>query len=269
MTDQYPTRRTPVGSLLSRLNYALLPGHCLLCKSDSRKPLDLCDVCDQDLPRIGRHCEVCSVPLPNLESDSEPDAEPNIISRPITCGECLSHPPAFSLTLAPYLYQAPVDHLIGRFKFKGDLVAGKVLGGLLARYIVKLSRKHDVIQPDIILPVPLHWRRQLYRGFNQANELAFTLGQRLDIPVNNKLVKRVIHTRSQLNLNPEQRQANLRNAFALRGTDSHQKVEGRSFAIVDDVITTGSTTNSMASLLMAKGARQIVVWAVARTVLEY
>jgi ComF family protein len=288
MTDycsppQIPTRRlfTRFNYTLSyALSYALLPGHCVLCKSTAERPLDLCAFCENDLPLIGRQCAICSVPLPNLGSDSKQEMGQDIKPGSTTCGDCLNQPPVFSHTLAPYLYQSPVDHLLSRFKFSGDLVAGKVLGQLLAQHVAKHTNRHTdkhtnkynnkrtVTSPDQILPVPLHWRRQFKRGFNQANEIAMILGQTLGIPVNNRLVKRVVHTPSQLKLNHQQRQKNLRNAFAMSNTGNGQSIRDKSFAIVDDVITTGSTADSLAKLLIKNGARQVAVWAIARTVLE-
>lgn len=251
---QIPWRR-----FSTRFSYALLPGHCKLCKSDSLRWLDICALCESDLPDIGDHCDICSEPF----SQPRPEA--------LTCGQCLNRTPHFTRTDIPYLYKAPIDRLLIAFKFKGDLVAGKILGELLNQHLsqqVEQPMKHGFAAPEAIIPVPLHWRRRFGRGFNQAQELAISLSQGLNIPVNNKLVLRKNHTPAQINLDREERLHNLRNAFAISSAACSEQIEGKSFAIVDDVLTTGSTANAIAKLLIDNGAAQVIVWAVARATLE-
>lgn len=263
MTDNECFPQTPWRRFSTRLSYALLPGHCKLCKSDSMRNLDLCALCESDLPDIGHHCNICSEPFPS--------PQPNTPVSLLTCGNCLnsaSHfTPHFSHAHIPYLYKAPVDRLLISFKFKGDLVAGKVLGELLSQHIEQRI-KHGLVIPEVLIPVPLHWRRRFGRGFNQAHELTISLSKRLNIPVNNKLVLRKTHTPAQHNLNREQRLRNLRGAFSVSRYACAEQIEGKSFAIVDDVLTTGSTANAIAKLLIDNGAVQVMVWAVARAALE-
>ncbi len=257
--------------LLTWLSYALLPGHCLLCKSDTKRRFDLCAVCEQDLPCIGTRCDICSVPVHSailIDSNSEPDPLQQRKPKLVTCGNCQHHPPPFSATIIPYLYQAPVDQLIWRFKYKGNLVAGRVLAQLLAKNIRALHKTEGAIKPDFIIPVPLHWRRRFSRGFNQACELAVVVGRQLEIPVTKRLIKRVIHTPAQQSVNRKQRQSNTPHSFVVRATKPECEIKGRSFAIIDDVMTTGSTVNAIARLLVKNGAAQVVVWAIARTPLE-
>jgi ComF family protein len=260
ITDNELSPQTTWRRFSTRFSYTLLPGHCKLCKSDSMRSLDLCALCESDLPDIGRHCNICSEPFSNPQAD-----DPDVSS--LICGNCLKGKTLFSHARIPYLYQAPIDHLLISFKFKGDLVAGKVLGELLSQHTEKCI-KHGLIAPDMIIPVPLHWRRRFGRGFNQAHELAISLSKRLNIPVNDKLVLRKTYTRAQHHLNREQRLHNLRNAFAVNSSARIEQIEGKSFAIVDDVLTTGSTANAIAKLLIDNGAVRVVVWAVARAALE-
>ncbi|MBV1931084.1 MAG: ComF family protein [Porticoccaceae bacterium] len=259
MTDNERFRPTPWRLFSTRFSYMLLPGHCKLCKSDSMRSLDLCALCESDLPDIGDHCNICSEPSAN--------PWPKALAKPLTCGNCLNRTPYFSHAHIPYLYKAPIDRLLISFKFKGDLVAGKVLGKLLSQHIEQCI-KHDLAVPQAIIPVPLHWWRRLGRGFNQAHELAMTLSKHLNIPVNNKLVLRKTHTSAQHHLNREQRLHNLRDAFSVSRYACAEQIEGKSFAIVDDVLTTGSTANAIAKLLIDNGAARVVVWAVARAALE-
>lgn len=250
--------------LLKFLNYTFLRGHCVLCNTASGRAFDLCRVCEDHLPRIGHHCKVCCVSLTSIAAGS--GSSINIDTAPALslCGACLKQTPAYSQTHIPYTYQPPVDHLLWRFKFSGDLAAGQVLARLLAQYI----GERNIGKVDMIVPVPLHWRRQLNRGFNQARELAVTVGNILDIPVSSGVVQRTGHTHAQQGLNRRQRQSNLSNSFAINAASTQQLIKDKSIVIIDDVVTTGSTVEAIAKLLINNGAAQVKICAVARTPLE-
>jgi ComF family protein len=102
---------------------------------------------------------------------------------------------------------------------------------------------------DMAVPVPLHWRREWERGFNQAEALAMAIG----VPVSRAL-RRVRATRSQTELPSSQRHRNVRHAFALTGAAA---VRGRIVLLVDDVSTTGATLADCARVLKAAGAREV------------
>ena len=113
----------------------------------------------------------------------------------------------------------------------------------------------------MIVPVPLHGLKEQEREFNQAERLARRLGAATGIPVNARLLRRVTPTRTQTLLSRSERAANVRHAFAHR--EGHS-ARGRSIVLVDDVLTTGATTNACARVLRAAGASQVCVWTVAR-----
>lgn len=282
MDGNHSSENSSSQTFLNKLSYALLPGHCVLCKSPSERKFDLCKVCEEDLPHIGRHCKICSIPLVDIKPDPtpesapeltldatlEPGPDPHIQAGLPSCGNCLVKPPPFTQTLIPFSYRAPVDKLIWEFKFNGNLAAGKILAVLLTQYIQQASALHQAVKPDVIIPVPLHWRRRFSRGFNQAYELSKTLGKSLAIDINKGLVKRTINTPRQLNLNHRQRLKTMRNSFAISASSTDEDIVGKTFAIVDDVVTTTSTVGTIAKLLVNCGAARVVVWAVARTALE-
>lgn len=226
---------------LRRLGFALLPGVCLLCGRPSRRPLDLCAPCDAALPWIDSACRRCALPLP----------------APGTCGQCLQRPPPFAAGLAPCHHAAPVDGMIQRLKYSGDLAQAAPLAALIAARV----RERDQPLPEALVPVPLHWRRQVARGFNQALELALPLGRALGIPVRDRLVRRVRATPHQVGLSRAERRRNLARAFVV-AADSDALP--RHLALVDDVITTGSTVEALAGCLQRAGVERIEVWAVSR-----
>jgi ComF family protein len=110
-----------------------------------------------------------------------------------------------------------------------------------------------------VLPVPLHWRRLRSRGFDQGLEIGKVLARRLNIPLSTAL-RRQRYTASQQALSREQRQRNLAGAFILR-----KPLPALRVALVDDVLTTGSTANEISALLQNAGVEEVHVWAIART----
>ncbi len=229
-----------------RWSFALFRGRCVHCQLPSTGAIDLCAGCFGALPRPGAGCLCCAVPL----------ATGGI------CGRCLAEPPPFSRVLAPFLYAEPLDTLIPGLKYRGDLAAGQVLATLLAEYLD--SRLAPAQRPDLVMPVPLHWTRQLSRGFNQARELARIAAAELGLPMSRPgLVHRDIATPPQEALGRGERLRNLRRAFRLS-----RPLTGESVAIVDDVVTTTSTVRVLAKTLLDGGASDVQVWALARTPLE-
>lgn len=171
------------------------------------------------------------------------------------CVQCQIEPPIFDAAICALHYATPVDYLVKRLKFGHQLSYAKVLGTLLFQHL----SQSEIGTVDAILPVPLHKARLRKRGFNQALELAHELQKPLGIPLF-KGITRVINTTAQTLVKGEDRAANLNGAFAIKSGVTLP----RHIAIVDDVITTGSTSNELARLLKEAGVAKVSVWAVAR-----
>lgn len=158
-------------------------------------------------------------------------------------------------------YEHPVDELIRRLKYQGAIAHARVLGVLLAE--IATNRGDDL--PALLVPVPLHAARWRERGFNQAAVIARYAGHLLGIPVTRHAAIRLRDTPSQTALDVNARRLNVRGAFAVRsGRPLDRLLAAGHVAIVDDVITTGSTVNELRRVLLAAGVRRVVVWAVAR-----
>lgn len=171
----------------------------------------------------------------------------------LICGACRRRPPPFFATTAALRYAEPADRLILDLKFRGRLPAARLLGTLLAEAVA------DAEPPEALLPVPLHPARLRERGFNQALELARPLARRLDRPLPIDAVRRIRATPPQTGVDRHGRRRNIRNAFALR-----RPLPWRHVAIVDDVMTTGSTVAELAGLLRRNGVERVQVWVAAR-----
>jgi ComF family protein len=231
---------------LSRLRGMLWPPTCVLCGGAAGdRVLDLCAACEADLPRNAVACVICAEPL---------SGEPG---RFLVCGACLHRKPRFDATFCPFRYAYPLDHLVRGIKYHRAVAQGRVLSELLAARL--RTMRPDVPPPDILLPVPLAARRYRERGYNQAIELARRVEKRLRIPMCTDLVVRSRETREQAALDKRERRRNIRGAFAVI-----RNLPARHIAIVDDVVTTGSTVNELARVLKQAGAQRVEVWAVAR-----
>ena len=129
----------------------------------------------------------------------------------------------------------------------------------LSQGLIDIIAKRDYPLPEVITAIPLSKQRQRLRGFNQAGEIAKSISKQIGIK-NLELIKRVKECPPQSVLKRKERMANVKNAFLYHSEISYQHV-----AIVDDVITTGSTVNEAAKLLRKKGFMNIEVWALAKT----
>jgi ComF family protein len=235
-------------SVLEQIGGWWLPARCVLCGRRGQPPcLDICYECERELPRPQRVCPRCGATVGAGRLDST-DAE--------ACAHCATDPPPLDRLHAAFVYAPPVDSLVHALKYRGRLAIGRVLGELLARSADAAGLRDRV---DAIVPTPLHPSRHAERGFNQATEIARWTARRLDLECNARLASRRIAGPSQVGSTPAQRRANLYGVFA---ADAN-RVRGRAIAIVDDVVTTGSTTSALASALLAAGACRVDAWCVA------
>lgn len=157
-------------------------------------------------------------------------------------------------------YAYPVDRIIGGAKFRQRLDFAATLGDLLGAFLCGPAGPGAADLPDVIIPVPLHRRRLAARGFNQAAEIAGPVAQRLDLPLRIDACTRIRHTIEQTSMTGRDRRRNLNGAFV-----AHRQLKGLSAAIVDDVLTTGTTVRAVASAVRKAGAREVQVWTVARS----
>jgi len=236
-----PTLLRQVYGASKSLIHKLITPTCLLCLAPGQSPaLDLCRECEEDLPRTGRGCAACAAP---------------VAGAAIACAACLARRPAFDAVFAPYRYEFPLVELIHRLKYGGQVAVARILGNLVARRLAE----RGVPAVDALVPVPLHAAREARRGYNQAGEIARFAGEILSLPVVRDLATRVRATEEQAALPAIVRRINVSGAFAVRDAPLPATV-----AIVDDVLTTGSTADALARELKRAGCRRVEVWAVAR-----
>lgn len=182
------------------------------------------------------YCPICA--LPTLEG--------------AICGHCLQKMPHFKRTVAVFAYAFPLNKLILAMKYGEKFQLAQILGNKLAACAS--------IRPDCLIAMPLHPERLKQRGFNQALQLAHSVGQQLKLPVLPYACQRVRNTASQSALPLKDRNSNVRKAFTCTS-----EVAGKHVAVIDDVMTTGASLNELALALLNAGATEVSVWVVART----
>jgi len=223
----------------------LAPRACLVCRGRAGRmggegDADLCAACHDQLPRSGIQCPVCAVAA----------------DQPRACGACLARPPAFASVFAPFPWDEPLAGWVRAYKY----APRPDLGRTLARLLAMEWQCRGLPRPDALAPVPLHPRRTAGRGFSQPAELARLIGRHTGIAVRHDLLRRTVHTPPQVRLSQRARSLNVKGAFQA----APAAAAIRHIALVDDVLTTGSTAHECARTLRKAGAGRVDVWVVAR-----
>ena len=211
----------------------VLPPSCAAC---GRGGAFLCEPCEESLSRLERpYCARCAHPGADR-----------------LCEACASSPPAFDGIRAVCLFDGAARKLVHSLKYANF----RAVAPEMARLLADLPGPRPV-PGEVIVPVPLHPRRERTRGYNQSELLARTVGKRMGLPVRPGIVRRVRNTPPQVSIeNYEERRSNIEGSFACPAG-----LSGESVLLMDDVVTTGSTMSACAAALKAAGARS--VWGLA------
>ncbi len=164
-------------------------------------------------------------------------------------------PPNFDQAVIPYLYDQTIPFIVTQLKYHQGLHHARLMALLMLK--VLQTRKDPL--PQLLIPVPLHPRRYRERGFNQALEIARHLSTPLKIELAYHQCLRTRDTPHQTSLNAVERQKNLRQAFSVI-----KPLHVNSVAILDDVVTTGTTANALAKAIKTQGIASVEIWAFAR-----
>ncbi|MCY7271083.1 MAG: ComF family protein [Sphingomonas bacterium] len=224
------------------LDFAL-PARCAGCGTITDLPHQFCADCWQQVEWLGQGgCEQCGLPLEATDVDC--------------CAGCFARPPIIARSRAAIAYGDIARSLALRLKYSRKVA----LAATMARYMRPLVNA----TPDTILvPVPLHWSRLWWRGFNQSGLLAANLARLCSMEHRPALLRRVRRTKALKNMSPRQRAIEVSSAFAI---DDLEDIKGRNFLLVDDVLTTGSTSDACAKTLLRAGAERVELICFARVV---
>ena len=222
-----------------------------MCRQATELFSKVCLDCQSVFPTLLTYCPLCAHPMSN-----EASASSNL------CARCLQGRPYFDKVISSFLYSFPIDKIIHSIKYDHRLEFVPILGKLLVKTVEKFYAGSET--PEVIIPVPLHLNRLRKRGFNQSFMLANVVQKYLSfsdrIRVDNKVVLRTNDTESQQGLLLSKRRKNVQNSFSVTNCHSYKHV-----AILDDVVTSTATVNSISRILKDNKVSRIDVWSVART----
>lgn len=209
----------------------------------------VCEACLLSAPRIEKPvCQTCGASVDNPHTKR--------------CHEC-PEKVHYHRARAVLDYQdETVKKLIHGLKFQYQTSLSVPLGGLLLEGFEQYFKDE---QYDAIIPVPLHSRRKRQREFNQATLLAQTIQRAHNLPIIENVVQRIRHTRPQTSMTPVKRKTNVLGAFEVKGSS---EIQGAQLLVVDDIYTTGSTTNEIARELIEAGAKHVDVLTLSRSLMK-
>lgn len=220
----------------------LFPIQCLFC---AKEGLLLCESCKTKLHMFPPVCIECG--------QMTPDKPPLFAGH--TCAHCVKKTP-IRFFLSPLSYRHPqVRRLIHEFKYRRITTLAPILADILAVHI----SSYGVTFPEasLIMPIPLHPRKERVRGFNQAMLLADEFSKRSSLPMDRQTLIRATPTQPQIMLTARSRRENVQNVFSVRNATLLRR---KTIILIDDVKTTGATLTQAAHALKKAGAKQI--WAI-------
>lgn len=200
----------------------------------------LCPQCRSRIPEPIREprCKKCGKPIVSREKEY--------------CYDCSRQEPAFTRGMGLFLYEDPLKTSLMGLKFKGRKEYGIFLGKLMVIYGKNFIEQ---IHPQVILPVPIHRKKKSVRGYNQAEVLAIEISRGFSIPIRTDLVLRKKSTKAQKELSRKERKKNMEQAFTVK----REVAFYQSVLLVDDIYTTGSTTDAIAGKLRKAGVKDVYV----------
>ncbi|WP_413154562.1 ComF family protein [Bartonella sp. cb54] len=240
-----------LNNFIERLITILYPPICPKCQQRVSAYGTVCSECWKDLQFITKpYCPVMGIPFVCDMGDG------------FLSGEAIQNSPPFSRVRSVLVHKGVAQVLVTRLKY-GDHIE---LASFMANWMVFAGR--EVIDDcDIIIPIPLHFRRFFRRRYNQSAELARYIAATQKKIFKPSWLVRCRHTRPQVSLSTKERKLNVRNAFKVP-CKVKKYIEGCSILLIDDVFTTGATVTAAAATLKHAGARQVDVLTFSRALKE-
>ena len=229
----------------------VFPRKCPICsKVLAGKEGQICPSCQKSLPRVTEPCCArCGKPVAAAEEQYCHDCEEKRRGRDV-----------LKKGSALWLYDSHMKRAMANFKYEGCVEDAAFYVQQLVRF-----RGQEIMswRVDAVIPVPLHRRKQWFRGYNQAAVLAEELGRHLDLPVLTDVLTRARYTKPQKGLAPKQRMNNVADAFTLTEQGREKAASLRRILLIDDIYTTGSTIDDMTKELHHAGIKHVYFIALA------
>ena len=254
MPDLHQENKALLISAIHNIFFGLLdilyPRHCFACDKSlhEEKNSYICENCLETIKQAeAKRCSKCGLKL-----------GPGITSSSKGCPECNNVNLRFEKSFFVSDNTEPVRTLIHQFKYKKHMCLATPLGSLLTN----LLHQGAISEIDLVVPVPLHWKKKQERGFNQSELMAKKICKKLSIPISTNNLHRVKNTLSQTQLSRLQRQNNVKDAFKVKNPE---KFFRKNILLVDDVLTTGMTASECVKSLENIGTNKVFLIALARS----
>ena len=217
---------------------------CIICDEDifNNEKYCICDKCKSKLKINDNGCNKCGAPLHSLAK---------------FCMRCKNDTYYFDKALSPFIYDGEIKNLIYKIKYANAKYLFENIGNILSDFYIDKK-----LNCDLIMYVPMHPKRQKKRGYNQAEQIANVVSKNLSLPISNKNLTKINYITNQTKLTAKQRRENIKNSFAIQNKD---EIKDKNILLIDDVFTTGATTNEISKLLKQNGSKSITVLTVAHT----
>ena len=229
--------RKNIKQIVKGIADAIYPKTCPFCDRIIKREQDICVECYSKLRYIEEpYCKKCGKQLHKQEVEY--------------CYDCATSIHIYKKGMAVFAYNDMVSKSIYRFKYHNRRYYAKAYGYAMAKRCGEMIKSW---QPDVLIPVPIHSKKMQKRGYNQAELIARELSALINIPIDNRCLRRTRHTKAQKELNRNERKKNLEKAFKI----SSNVVEYKKIVLIDDIYTTGSTIDECAKVLMEAGVKEV------------
>lgn len=226
----------------------VFPPQCPYCNQIIHRSQIMCDDCFKQIHFItGSKCHRCGRPLPLTDSEEK-----------LLCPNCLAKRKIYDLSRSAFVYDSFSRNAILKLKHADRTD----LRHFFVQYMIRAGA--DLFEKtDLIIPVPLHWKRRLTRKYNQSSVLAELLAKKIKKPYSTTVLTRQRFTHSQASKNNQKRKENVKNAFCI---NPNYDIKGLSVLLIDDVLTTGATAEACAKILKQNGAKAVYVLTIAQVI---
>lgn len=221
----------------------LFPAKCPLCGSVQKvgKREGICMACARKLPLVTEPlCKHCGKPIADGTAEY--------------CFDCEGRKSSLTEGTALFVYTEQMKKAMAAFKYGGSCGDSAIYGRELMKY---RGAKLAGWQVDYVVPVPLHWKKQWFRGYNQAELVAEVIAEELGIPLLADCLERKRYTRPQSGLDDKRRRQNVQGAFGFRKAFEKEQLSGCRILLTDDIYTTGATLEACGTLLLSHGVKNV------------
>ena len=226
----------------------MFPRTCPNCNKVIENKKIFCNHCFKNISFISKNiCQWCGTPLVSRHTNEK-----------LLCTKCMNKRPTYDMARAAFIYEVFSRDAILKFKYADKMGFANAFIPFMVQAGAPLLEKSD-----LIVAVPMHWKRKLSRKYNQAEILAKILSDKTKIPYHTNILFRSKYTPKQENKSFKERNANVKNAFKIK---NKKKIKGKRILLVDDVFTTGATVSNCAKTLKKAGAKAVYVLTIAKAV---